>query len=61
MRADADDAIDNMALIDSIYKSAGLPPRQPTQYFLPAGSREAGSLVPPGTKCSGNAALSGRK
>jgi hypothetical protein len=60
MRADADDAIDNMALVDSIYRAAGLPVRQPTSYFLTAGSEEAVGLVPKGTKCSGNAALSSK-
>ncbi len=57
MRADADDAIDNMTLIDSIYKAAGLPPRQPTRFFLPPGGRESRSLVPPGAKCQGKGAM----
>jgi hypothetical protein len=39
MKADADDAIDNMTLIDSIYTAAGLGPRQPTSYFMEGGSR----------------------
>lgn len=56
MRADADDAIDNMRLIDNIYRAAGLPPRQPTRYFAVAGSRHAGGL-PPGTKCGGHKML----
>lgn len=60
MRADADDAIDNMSLVDSIYRAAGLPVRQPTSYFLPAGSDEAACLLPKGIKCSGRAALSSK-
>lgn len=39
MRADADDAIDNMALIDSIYKAAGLPVRQPTHALTAGGTK----------------------
>jgi hypothetical protein len=57
MRADADDAIDNMQLVDSIYKAAGMPIRQPSSYFLTTGSAETGSQLPAGTKCGGHTAL----
>lgn len=53
MRADAQDAIDNMTLIDDLYRAAGLPLRQPTAAFTAPGSRQAASLLPPGTKCGG--------
>lgn len=57
MRADADDAIDNMQLVDSIYQAAGMPIRQPSSYFLTTGSAEARSQLPAGTKCGGHTAL----
>lgn len=57
MRADADDAVDNMQLVDEIYEAAGMPVRQPSSYFLPPGSATAGSQLPAGTKCGGHTAL----
>lgn len=57
MRADADDAIDNMTLIDSIYRAAGLPIRQPNSYFLKSGSDKAARQASRGTKVSGNKGL----
>jgi predicted dehydrogenase len=45
MTADADDAIDNMTLIDSIYKAASLPVREPTSTFV-SSKAEAKQLVP---------------
>lgn len=47
MKADAEDAIDNMTLIDNIYRTAGLPVRQPTSVFLNTAA-EFRQLVPPG-------------
>eukprot|EP00878_Enallax_costatus_P016954 GHUV01017797.1.p1 GENE.GHUV01017797.1~~GHUV01017797.1.p1 ORF type:complete len:137 (+),score=39.32 GHUV01017797.1:588-998(+) len=46
MKADADDAIDNMTLIDNIYRAAGLPLRQPTSAFVGTAA-EAKQLMPP--------------
>jgi hypothetical protein len=60
MRADADDAIDNMTLIDSIYTAAGLPVRQPTSAFLKAGTQEAADQAAAGTKCGNKGRLGGK-
>lgn len=57
MRADAEDAIDNMTLIDSIYKAAGLPRRQPTHYFLQQQSDQGPNQVPPRTKLGKHGSL----
>jgi len=57
MRADAEDAIDNMTLIDSIYQAAGLPRRQPTHYFLQEQSERGPNQVPPRTKIGNHRSL----
>eukprot|EP00775_Hariotina_reticulata_P008090 gene8090-8283_t len=48
MTADARDCIDNMTLIDSIYKAAGLPVRKPTKSFVQRSSKstEVCALLP---------------
>lgn len=51
MAADADDAIDNMTLVDSIYRAAGLPVREPTSAFV-SSRAEAEQLVPASKRSS---------